>query len=836
MRNNNLNKFFLSIVFPSILAIALFVLSIFLLILPSFERNIMERKKEMISELTNTAWSLLEEYHQEYLDSNYTLEEAQGIASSRIEKIRYGSENKDYFWITDLHPTMIMHPYTLELVGTDLTEYKDPNGKRLFVEAAGLVTEQGEGFIDYMWQWKDDSTRIVPKLSYVKGFKPWGWIVGTGIYLEDVKAEIKTLQNRLLRISLLITVIITVILSYVIRQSLRIENRRKDTEAKLILSRQKYKSLVEASTEGTIMMLNQSIIFSNAKFNQLTGYDANQVLSMKFEELFDADWNQVVSSFKDPKYSLSLETRIRCRDHTEKEVVISVSKVKYANEDGYIITIKEISRQKQLEMEAEHLSEELQTSLLLMNQTIKNFVRDIIKCSAGTSILEAAQLMTRKKSNILFVKEGNKIIGVINDSDLKKRALATNIDLQKPIMEIMTSPVIAVQENALVYEAILLLRDKNISHLAIKSEAGLIEGFVSQEDIANMQQNSVSYLIKEIEVAENVTHLSKIQNKLPVLVDALIESGDKTLNITRIITSVSDAITNRIITLAIEILGKPPCEFAFMVMGSEGRMEQTLSTDQDNAIIFNGLKPEELSTAYDYFGKLGQRVCGDLNRVGYKLCKGGIMASNPEWTQPLFKWKDYFTKWINESDPQSILDASIFFDFRCVFGKLSLVDDLREHVNQTIENKSVFFYHLAQSIVKYKPPVGIFGNIIGKDNSNDQINLDIKKILLPITGFIRLYALKYKLQETNSLSRIKQLYLQQVINKSMYDELVLSYNYLMQIRFRFQAMSILRNQTPDNMVDINKLTHIEIATIKKIFGEISNLQTKINFDFKGSSL
>ncbi|MCK5105059.1 MAG: hypothetical protein KAR17_19685, partial [Cyclobacteriaceae bacterium] len=160
--------------------------------------------------------------------------------------------------------------------------------------------------------------------------------------------------------------------------------------------------------------------------------------------------------------------------------------------------------------------------------------------------------------------------------------------------------------------------------------------------------------------------------------------------------------------------------------------------------------------------------------------------------------------------------------------------DLRNHVNQALDNKSVFFYHLAQSVVKYKPPLSIFGKIIGKNHSGDQVNLDIKKIIFPIIGFIRLYALNNKLAETNTLSRLKQLYHQHVINKSMYDELVLSYNYLMHIRFRSQTSSILQNKMPDNIIDINELTHIEVATIKKIFDEISNLQTKLNFDFKGT--
>lgn len=834
MPGKELHKFFLSIVFPSILAVGLFILSIFVVILPSFEKNIMDKKKEMISELTNTAWSLLEEFDLEYKKLNYSKEEAQEMAASRIEKIRYGKENKDYFWIIDMHPTMIMHPYRSELKQTDLSDYEDPNGVKLFVKAAETVDKHGEGFIDYMWQWKDDPTRIVPKLSYVRGYEPWGWVIGTGIYLEDVKEEITILKTRLLRISFVIALIIVIILSFVIRQSLNIENKRKVAEAKLLLSRQKYKSLVEASTEGTLMIRNSTIIFSNVKFSQLIGYDSADVVSLKFNDLFTVDWEQVTSSFDDPKKSLSLETQIKCRDQTEKDVILSVSKIKQGEDIGYIIITKEITHRKQIEKETEQLSEELLTSLLLMNQSIRPIINDIVKCSVNTSIRDAASLMTRKRKNILFVHKENEIIGVINNSDLKKRVLAANLDAQHLVMEIMTSPVISIHENALLYEAILIFKNQNISHLAIKNQNGEIEGVISYENIIGIQQNSVSYLIKEIEVAIDVDQLYKIHSRVPVLINALLESGDKTKNITRIITSVSDAIVNQIIALAIEELGAPPCRFAFMVMGSEGRMEQTLSTDQDNAIVFENQDASKHTIASNYFQKLGHKVCQNLNLVGYDLCDGEIMAQNHKWTQSISTWEEYFSDWIYNSDPQSILEASIFFDFRCVYGHESLISDLRKHVHQAVDSKSVFFYHLAQSVTKFKSPLSLFGKIIDKNHSGDHINVDIKKILLPIISFTRVYALHNKIDETNTLSRLRQLQQHKVINKSLYHELVLSYNYLMHIRFRFQSASILKNKLPDNIIDINKLTHIEVATIKKIFGEISTLQTKLNFDFKGT--
>ena len=826
-------KFFLNIVLPSILAIGLFIVSIFSVIIPSFEKNMMERKKEMIRELTNSTWSLLEEYNNEIEAGKLTPDEAREQVVIKIMKIRYGKENKDYFWIIDQKPVMIMHPYRTDLISANLSDYKDPNGKRLFVEATKLVADHGEGFIDYMWQWKDDSTRIVPKISYVKGFKPWGWIIGTGIYLEDVKAEIKTLKSSLVRISLIIILIISVILLFIIRQSKSIEDKRKETEDKLRLSRQKYKSLVEASTEGTIMILNGAIIFSNIKFSNLCGYDAGHLAHLSFDELFTARWRDVITCFDDPNKSVSLETQLTCKDNIRKEVITSISKIDYARDKGYIIVVKEIARQKQIEKESRQLSKELQASLLLMDQPLRNLKKKIVKCTIDTSIQDAVKLMIRKKINILFIQKDKDIIGVVNNSDLKKRVLAENRSMHDPVSLIMSSPVITISENALMYEAVLLFKGNNISHIAIKNQFGKIDGVIGCQQVSEIQQNSMSYLIKEIEVADDIVTLQKIYNRVPVLINALVESSDKTENITRIITSVSDAIANRVLVLAIEEQGTPPCEFAFMVMGSEGRMEQTLFTDQDNAIVFEDLGSEGLDNAYKYFYELGKQVSHNLNIIGYNLCKGEVMASNSKWVQPLSVWKEYFLTWINTGDPQDILDASIFFDFRSVYGSEEIINDLRMHVNVALENKSVFFYHLAQSVFKFKPPVNLFGNIVGNSTSDDKINVDIKKILMPIVGFIRIYALHNKLTETNSLERARQLFLKEVINPEIYKELVLAYNYLMQLRFRFQAKNIAQNKLPDNIVDVKGLTHIEVATLKKVFSEIGNLQIKLNADFKG---
>ncbi|MDT8431505.1 MAG: DUF294 nucleotidyltransferase-like domain-containing protein [Bacteroidales bacterium] len=378
-----------------------------------------------------------------------------------------------------------------------------------------------------------------------------------------------------------------------------------------------------------------------------------------------------------------------------------------------------------------------------------------------------------------------------------------------------------------------------------------------------MQQNAISFLIREIEIAEDVNQLAQIYKRAPVLVKALLESGDRTENINRIITSVADTMHRRVVGFSSEEMGHVPCRFAFMVMGSEGRGEQTLATDQANAIVYEDVggpitgigegggeradeKTREKSGAAgvgelnqsgdevrSYFLELGERVNRDLHTIGYRYCKGNVMAGNPKWSQPLERWKQYFTQWINNSNPQDILEVAIFFDFRYIYGDQHLVQQLRDHVHIASANKSVFFYHMAQSVLKFKPPLNIFGRIVSRDSGGDALEVDIKKAMMPVLAFIRLYVIRENLVATNSMERLAALAERKVLDSNSYEEMVQAFELMMHLRLKFQVESISHNEEPGNIIDLNRLTRMEAAMLKKIFSQITDLQTRAGFDFKG---
>ncbi|MCX7862241.1 MAG: cache domain-containing protein, partial [Bacteroidales bacterium] len=294
----------------------------------------------MIKELVNSAKSILQKYYNDEKDGILTTEEAQRTAISRIQYLRYGSDNKDYFWITDMKPKMIMHPYVHDLVGKDLTNYTDPNGKRLFVECVEVVKKQKRGYVEYMWQFKDDSLHILPKISYVSLFEPWQWVVGTGVYIDDVKKEISKLTNRLIKISLIITIIIVLILIFIAFQSYRIEKKRLDAENKLQLSYEKYRSLVEASTEALVMIKDFKIVQANDLFKKLIQLES--VIEKPIENYLQIP-RTVIEQIKNFVNQISpFETTLITSSNNTINVIVNISAVNISNEIFYVFTIRDI--------------------------------------------------------------------------------------------------------------------------------------------------------------------------------------------------------------------------------------------------------------------------------------------------------------------------------------------------------------------------------------------------------------------------------------------------------------------------------------------------------------
>jgi PAS domain S-box-containing protein len=842
MNENSIRfRYIINYILPAFLTIALFVILVLVFILPYFEAQLFERKRELIRETTHLAINTTIELKNQVDSGTINIDEAKKIAINAIGQIRYGEDKEGYFWITDTEPIMIFHPYRKDLVGKKLDYYTDPSGKAIFLEFVEIAKNYGEGYVEYLWEEQDDTSRTIPKLSYVQLFEPWNWIIGTGIYLKDIQKEIQHIKIRLGAISGGIIIVVSLLLISLIRQSLKTEKIRALTEEELKKSQDKYEALVETSPDGTMMFIDGKFIYANLIFLAMTGYTQKEISQMNFNDIFikksDPDFSlaKLGKILDESGKTTNFESQLIAKSGKMRDVIVMASAIKYLDKEGIIFITKDISRKEQLGKEKDKLSDELQSSLLLMNLPVTSFMKEPVRCHMNQSIFEAASLMSRNdRDALLITQDDRKNIGIITDTDLRNRVVAGEYPFDKPVFEIMSSPVITIPDQALLFEAILLVKEKGISHLAVADRKGEIVGVFSNKDLIEVQRNSISFLIQEIKSAKTIEILKTIHNKVPGLVKTLLDSGARIQNITHLISTMTDATTERVVEFAIEEMGKPPVNFAFLALGSEGRREQTLVTDQDNAIVYEDVPYEKMAETNKYFLYLGQKINLWLDRIGYNYCEGEIMAGNPQWCQPVSKWKDYFTNWITNESINGSLGISIFFDFRTVFGDPQFSTQIRSHIDKTTYDRTEFYKRLADDTLKYKIPVNIFKSVTPDTHPTKSEVMDLKTGIMPITDFARVYSLYHRISESNTILRLEKIFQKGELEREEFDEIIHAYDFLMSVRFKRQISAILENEIPKNVISAQDLTEIERSTIRSIFSRIITFQTRLVNDVKWS--
>jgi CBS domain-containing protein len=338
-----------------------------------------------------------------------------------------------------------------------------------------------------------------------------------------------------------------------------------------------------------------------------------------------------------------------------------------------------------------------------------------------------------------------------------------------------------------------------------------------------MRQNTPEYLVNSIQKTTSVYEIANIMGRLPRLVKILVESGTGVAATGKLISRVSDIITIKIVEQAIAELGTPPAPFVFMALGSEGRMEQTLATDQDNAIVFMPSETVSENQCLDYFMKLGEKTCTALAIAGYPLCKGGVMAMNAEWCMSFDNWTKHIGNWINIPNPQEILNISIFFDFRPIYGDFSIANALQDYCLKSLKNKNIFYFNLARSIINLKP-AGIEGNA--------QEPYDIKLPALAITSIARLWALKFGISERNTLARFLALESAGVITTALREDFDQAYRYLMSLRIKSQLRQIESGNDLGNDILPKHLSEFDRIMFKKIIAVISDHLARLGLEFR----
>ena len=476
-------------------------------------------------------------------------------------------------------------------------------------------------------------------------------------------------------------------------------------------------------------------------------------------------------------------------------------------------------------------------NLPFFNQPISAiFKPNIIKCSHDATVREAAQKMAKSHSTSIFLKNRNgKIDGIITDADLREKALAQGKNDGQPASSVASPSIVTIPADAQVFEAFLAMIGRGRSHLAVSSKVDTIIGTISDTDLITAQANSTYLLVKTIKSARSVHQLENMHSKMALMLLDPIRNGANPEYITRLITTISDAILDKVIKLSVEELGPSPCKFAFMIMGSEGREEQTLVSDQDNGIVYEDLETDaKRSEASVYFEKLANLVCDRLNFAGYKFCDGECMAQNPKWSQPLSQWKKYFYDWIFHASPEDLLNSSIFFDFKGIWGDLELTDQLKSYLLGSVNKNVGFLRHLTENTLHFKPPISLFGKLVVESKGENKDSINIKYAMLPIIDLARVYSLKHGIAQTNTLTRLFRLYMKRVFTNKEYIDLVQSYNYVMKLRFMRQITTIVdEEKEPDNYINERNLSYLDKAMLKEIFKKTESFQGKLKTDFMG---
>ncbi|MCB9057034.1 MAG: cyclic nucleotide-binding/CBS domain-containing protein [Calditrichae bacterium] len=480
---------------------------------------------------------------------------------------------------------------------------------------------------------------------------------------------------------------------------------------------------------------------------------------------------------------------------------------------------------------------QIDSGLSVFNEKISTIANSrLVSCSAETTIREAASIMSQQKISAILIADADGFIGIITDKDFREKVVVKGISADISVTEIMSSPLITIDSETPVFEALLFMMDKKIKHLLISSASGQITGLISDNDLVLAQGHSPMYLLQKIISAEQESDLFSFHSQLPQVIKSMIRNGARAEIVNRLVTHISDEILKKLVEFALKKSGPAPLPFVFMIMGSEGRREQTLKTDQDNAIIYQDPPAGESEKVQKYFLNLGKTICSWLDKAGYTYCKGDVMAQNPKWCQPLKTWKGYFTKWIATPEPLALMHSSIFFDFRSGYGETTLIEKLREHLFKELSgrNTTLFYYHLSKNAMQFKPPLGFFRNFVVESQGKHKNAFDIKKAMTPIVDFTRLYALSARVTATNTLARLEALYQQKVIEKNEFEDLKQAYTYLMQLRFSRQLQAIMDEHVEaDNYIIPKNLNHIEQKVLKEIFTLIEKFQQKLSMKFTG---
>ncbi len=486
----------------------------------------------------------------------------------------------------------------------------------------------------------------------------------------------------------------------------------------------------------------------------------------------------------------------------------------------------------------ERISQGRRSKLVQGSSSLKLQVRALLRrppvtCPAGDSIASASRSMVENGvGSIIVVAPGGESLGIVTDRDLRERVLGAERSTSDSITTVMSTPLAAISPEAFVFEALLQMTRANIHHLAVV-EAGKLIGVVSSHDLLLLQAAAPLYLACLIQSRASLGELGAAVPDLTEAIRHLFGQGLSGYEIGRIVSELNDLVIVRVLDFVERELqegglGEPPLPFCWLVLGSEGRREQTLRTDQDNALVYQDPSLAVRQTAERYFRAFAERVIEHLVRLGYPRCPADSMASNPQWCQPLSVWRGYFAEWARDTTPQNLMHASIYLDFRSVGGTARLAEELRDEVRAQVNAWRSFPRYLGKIAVSHGPALGLFGRFkLQRENGRRGINLKLGGMLL-LNNALRAYAVDLGLDETNTIERLEAAArMGGCFTPDEVEDIREAYETIFHLRLRHQLARLADGREADNLIDPFALTGGEQRRLRGAFRAIRRLQGKV---------
>jgi CBS domain-containing protein len=457
-------------------------------------------------------------------------------------------------------------------------------------------------------------------------------------------------------------------------------------------------------------------------------------------------------------------------------------------------------------------------SAILKTRVREMLTREPVSVQTTATVRESARTMTDERVSSLLVMDGEVLVGLVTDRDLRTRVLAAGLDTETPIGEVMTRDPVTGSADGLAFQVLLEMVGRTIHHLPVLDVAGRPVGLLSTLDLLRLEQANPVYLTGDIAKQDSVDGVARVVERLPRVVESLVGQDATAEDIGRVVTTVGDAVEQQLIALAEAELGPSPVPYCWVTLGSRARHEQALAGDQDTALIIDdSVTPDQRG----WFERLAVRVVDGLEACGYPRCKGDAMATNPRWRRPLREWKEEFGSWMRRPEPHALLSASIFFDMRPVSGDLSLHTRLQDLVSTTAPGSGVFLAHLAAHASRNEPPLGFFRNFVLEKHGEHRDRLDVKKGgILGIVELARVHGLAVGSRAVSTLARLDDAREGGAISHELADDLRDAFEFIGYVRLRHQARQVRDGEPLDNYVAPDGLSSFEKRHLREAFGII----------------